>query len=194
MERSRVGVLSVLAKSRKAFVVALLAAMSPIMVSCFGAFPLTKTIYKLNKGIEPELLRHVVFWVFVIVPVYWVAAVADAVVFNLVDFWTGTELVGGSTTNPDGSAVALAPSADGREALMTLSRDGRVVSQVRFVKASDSLCEIRDADGKLAGTVLRTSSGGLQFSDATGRVVGSLSAEQVASIKGHPVPAADGAF
>jgi hypothetical protein len=194
MENSEGGMLSALVKSRKVIAVALVAAMSPIMAGCFGKFPVTKTIYRLNKDMEPSILRQVVFWVFIIIPVYWVAMLADAVVFNLVDYWTGEGLAGGSTTNPDGSTVVLAPSADGREALMTLSRDGKVVSQVRFVRASDSLFEVRDAEGKLAGTVSRTPSGGLQFSDATGRVVGLLSAEQVASIKEHPVSVMDGGF
>ncbi len=183
MAKASEGVISRLGRSRKLIIGAMIAALSPITVGCYGSFPVTHAIYQLNGDIKPGILSQVIFWVFVILPVYWIGILADAIVFNLVEFWTGADFAEKTSMNPDGTAVALKPSADGREASLTLSRDGVVLSQVRFVRVSDTVCEARDPDGKLAGMVTKTPAGGLQFSDADGRVVGALSAEQIAGMK-----------
>lgn len=162
---------------------AIVALVSPMLVNCYGQFPLTKFVYNVNGNIEPGILQQVVFWVFVIIPVYGIAILADALVLNLIEFWTGGTVSVGSVTNSDGSTVVLQPSADGREQLMTVSRDGAVTAQVRFVRVSDTLCEVRDSNGKLAGTVVRTAAGDLNLTDAKGQVVSTITAQQLALLK-----------
>lgn len=166
----------------------MLAALSPIVVSCYGEFPLTKTVYRVNGDIPNGLLRQIVFWVLVIIPVYGVAILADAIVLNLIEFWTGEAISVGATTGPDGSTVVLQPSSDGREAWLTVSRDDKVVARVRFVKVSDTVCEVRNPDGSLAGMAVWTPSGDLQLTDAEGRVLSVISAAQVAGIRSGTRP------
>ena len=67
-------------------------AMAVAMVSlqgCYGKMALTKKVYKLNGEVSDKYLRSLVTWVFVIVPVYGVSALADFVLFNTIEFWSG---------------------------------------------------------------------------------------------------------
>jgi hypothetical protein len=65
---------------------------------CFGRFPLTRAIYNANASVggdvgsdrtQAKLAQTAVMWVFVIIPVYSVGMIGDALVFNAIEFWTG---------------------------------------------------------------------------------------------------------
>ncbi len=57
---------------------------------CFGSFSLTKKVYKFNKGVGAEPMQTLVMWVFNFVPVYGAAVWLDMVVFNTLEYWTGS--------------------------------------------------------------------------------------------------------
>ena len=186
-EAGKKGLVGKRGRPRRWVCIALVVAMLPLMLSCYGRFPLTKAVYNMNGAMStPEVrkgvLESVVMWVFIIVPVYGVAMVADVVIFNLVEFWTGEPLQIGSAGEADGHSVALEPSADGSEAVLTASKDGEVVTTVRFVKVSETLCEVRDADGRLAGMAVRTPGGDMELTDGDGRVVSRISGGQLAAL------------
>lgn len=63
---------------------------------CYGGFQLTKALYKFNGevklGEDPKANRvaqSAVMILLVIIPVYQLAALADAVIINSIEFWTG---------------------------------------------------------------------------------------------------------
>jgi hypothetical protein len=167
---------------KRVVAVVVLVAAAPFLTNCYGAFPLTKAVYKANGDIENGLLRQVVFWVFVIVPVYEVAAFADAVAFNLIDFWTGEGVDFSSTTDQQGNTVTLQPTQDGHEAVLTVSKAGKTIQELRFVRASDSVCNVYDSKGALVGKAERTPAGELRLTDAQDRMVTVVSADQVGQV------------
>jgi len=149
---------------------------------CYGRFPLTRGIYDFNGNVSNDkLIRTFVMWAFIIIPVYPIAAIGDAIIFNLVEFWTGETASLESQADHDGAHLALAPGKDGKEAVLTISRDGRVIEQERFIQTSQGVFEARDSSGALRGMVIRTADGGLNFTDAHGTVVQSLSADTIQS-------------
>ena len=179
------GAMGLLSKSRGWLVCALLIAMSPFVLGgCFGSFPLTRTIYGLNEGISNNrVVQTVTFWVFLIVPVYEIGMIADAIVFNLVEFWSGNELLAvGPTMDSHGNLVSLTPAADGREAVLTVSHDGKVIAQESFVKVSDTTFEVRNAQGRLDGKVLKAPDGTINLTDRDGTVVRTLPAGAFATL------------
>jgi uncharacterized protein DUF3332 len=67
-------------------------AMAVAMVSlqgCYGKMALTKKVYRINGEVSDKYLRSLVTWVFVLAPVYAVSALADFVLFNTIEFWSG---------------------------------------------------------------------------------------------------------
>ncbi len=152
---------------------------------CYGGFPLTKAIYKYNGEVsENKFVKTLVFWLFLIFPVYGIGTFVDAIVFNLVEFWSGKKLMSvGPTTDSNGNMVTLTAGADGQEAILTVSRDGQVLMQERFVRLSDGLIEVRSMDGELRGKVTRAADGGFDLRDQSGNVVQTISAGQLVAMK-----------
>ena len=56
---------------------------------CYGKMALTRKVYKINGQVQDKFVRSLVTWVFVIVPVYAVSALADFILFNTIEFWSG---------------------------------------------------------------------------------------------------------
>jgi hypothetical protein len=161
----------------------LLAALLPMAAGCFGRFPLTRAVYNFNKDLsEDEIVRSVTLWALVVVPVYGVATLGDVLVVHLIEFWSGERVDVTRATEADGTVVALEPSADGREATLTVTRDGAVLSRATFVRTSAVELEVRDGAGKLVGKVVRTEGGDLCLTDAEGRTVRRLAADAVAAL------------
>jgi len=55
---------------------------------CYGSFALTKKVYKWNGSLGDKWLDSLVMWVLYIIPVYGVSVFIDAVVFNVIEFYT----------------------------------------------------------------------------------------------------------
>ena len=58
--------------------------------SCIGSFNLTRTVYDWNRNIGDKFVNELVFLACIIVPVYGVATIVDAVVLNSIEFWSGS--------------------------------------------------------------------------------------------------------
>lgn len=75
-------------KSKSAYLAASLAILIA-STSCVGPFRLTNKVLDWNQKIGTKFVNEVVFLAFSIIPVYGVCALADALVFNTIEFWTG---------------------------------------------------------------------------------------------------------
>jgi hypothetical protein len=59
--------------------------------SCIGSFHLTKNLYDWNKNeVGGKWGQELVFLAFIILPVYELALLADGIVLNSIEFWTGS--------------------------------------------------------------------------------------------------------
>jgi hypothetical protein len=162
----------------------LLVALVPLTASCYGRFPLTKALYRINGEVTDNKWVHsILLWVFWWFPVYWLAMLGDAVILNLIEFWTGNTIQISSTTTDDGKTVVLAPSADGREAVLTVSENGQVLAVQRFARQADGSIQMLDGDGKLMGQVLPTEEGGFDLTDAEGSIVHEIPGAAIASLR-----------
>ncbi len=176
---------------RKARAVALLTliATAPLTLSCYGRFPMTRLIYRVNGEIggsvgndhsQHGFVRSIVMWVFLIIPVYELASIIDIFVLNLIEFWGGGPVELGEHIAPDGTRVATVPSADGKTAMVTVtSKNGKVLGRQQLVKVSDQLLEVRNENGTLAGTAEKNANGDMTFKDASGRTVSIVPASHV---------------
>jgi len=174
-----------LRKIRIVVIPILLVAMLPLVIGgCYGTFPITNKIYEFNGDISRhKIIKTVVLWVFVIIPVYEVGMIVDAIIPNLIEFWTGEQIMAvGPTTDSNGNTVCLTPSSDGKQAVLTVSRDGKVLAQEFFVKVSDTTFEVRDAQGTLHGKVLKSPDGTISLTDRNGAVVRTLPGEALTAM------------
>jgi len=101
-----------------AVLAALLAAGSALS-SCYGSFGLTKKVYQFNGKLGDKWINSL--FVFLIGgPVYGLAGTADVVIFNLIEFWTGSNPVASNDAKSfdqkmaDGTRVQGQKLSDGR--------------------------------------------------------------------------------
>ncbi len=80
------------------------------VAGCFGNFAATRKVYQFNESFGDKWMNQIMFWVLAIVPAYEIAGFADVVLFNTIEFWTGS--------NP----ITMAP---GEEVIKYASEDGK---------------------------------------------------------------------
>ncbi|MDD2365756.1 MAG: DUF3332 family protein [Desulfuromonadaceae bacterium] len=64
--------------------------LATTLLGCYGNFVLTKKVYQFNGEVKNKFIRSGVTWAFLIIPVYKIAALADFVVLNTIQFWSGS--------------------------------------------------------------------------------------------------------
>ena len=77
-------------KKKLVVAAAVLLSGSLMFSSCIGSFGLTNKLFSWNKGVGEKWVNEVVFVAFCILPVYEVSLIADALVINSIEFWTGS--------------------------------------------------------------------------------------------------------
>lgn len=150
---------------------------------CYGSFPLTHLVYSANGRIQPPVVRQVVFWVFLILPVYEISTLGDVVIMNLLEFWTDTDFAGFEHSERDGELkFAMRPGEEGNTASVTISRRGKPLARAKFVRVSDELCEVRGPEGELLGSAVRTSGGAVRLEADDGSLIATVSGERLAEL------------
>ncbi|HPX74177.1 MAG TPA: DUF3332 family protein, partial [Methanoregulaceae archaeon] len=80
-----------------------------IAAGCTGSFPLTNELYQFHREKE-RWVDEALFLVFAVTPVYGTALIADAVLLNSIEFWTGENPLeasgGGNIPGTDREVIA----------------------------------------------------------------------------------------
>jgi hypothetical protein len=178
-------------KSRSSrLVAALFATVLSLHVSgCFGSFALTRNIYGLNERIsDNKFVRWLVFLGFTIIPVYGVGTLVDVLVFNTLEFWTGSNPLANAGTQEDGTRVVkLSPtdtlrlSRDEQAGVMRVELE-RAGEQpvVRYFEPLEDGMAVRDEAGVLLVHARERVDGAVEVLDAAGSAVTVHSREAVA--------------
>lgn len=74
--------------------------------SCIGSFRLTNSVLKWNNQVGSKFLNELVFFAFWVLPVYEVTSLADILVLNSIEFWSGR--------NPLSASVKVIDTDNGR--------------------------------------------------------------------------------
>lgn len=74
--------------------------------SCIGSFGLTNNVLSWNRQIGSKFVNELVFFAFWVLPVYEVTALADVLVLNSIEFWSGN--------NPMEASVKMIDTEQGR--------------------------------------------------------------------------------
>lgn len=84
-------------KSKMTLVCAVLAG-SMLFTSCIGSFKLWNNLKDWNQGVSNKFVNELLFIALHIVPVYEIAYLADILVLNSIEFWSGSNPVASNET------------------------------------------------------------------------------------------------
>jgi hypothetical protein len=155
--------------SRREFVVALSAVA---LSGCFGKFGATDALYQWNKEVsDNKWLRWLVFLLFIILPVYELFMIADALVLNTIEFFSGDNPIsGGHVKLEDGRTVHSARTDNPNVIKHEVQRDGKVVGVVFVERVSDDELRLLDAERKPVARARMAADGSILILDGDGKV------------------------
>ena len=100
-------------------------AVSIPLTSCIGSFNLTKNVIAWNNQVGNKFVNEVVFFAFWILPVYEVTSLADLLVLNSIEFWSGTNPVSASTKKIETPQGRYLVECDGKGYDITFEPSGQ---------------------------------------------------------------------
>jgi len=178
---------------RRAIVGGVLVGFLSMTAACYGPFNLTRTLYKWNgevKGagdIEAKWMREGVFLALVLLPVYGISLLADAVVFNSIEFWTGENPIKLSQESEDGrrwivqageTTATMTFAPDGNSAHVTYRKAGQLYQAGQITKEANHFW-FTDERGRRLYTAEPNEAGWLTIVGEECQLLGRLSPEQV---------------
>lgn len=92
--------------------------------SCIGSFSLTNKLLTWNRSIGSKFVNELVFFAFWVIPVYEVSGLADLIVLNTIEFWSGSSPVAKGKTMIDGKDGKYLVDCDGKGYTITSMNDG----------------------------------------------------------------------
>jgi hypothetical protein len=131
--------------------IALVLSLALSQSACMGSFVLLRTLYDFNSRLtDSKIINNIVFWALVILPVYSLATLGDACILNLIEFWTGKNLLASNVERLDDGSLRLA-NVDGATILavpiddthVQVTRDGVVLGVLE--RAPDGSLVVYDA-------------------------------------------------
>ncbi|NTX15380.1 DUF3332 domain-containing protein [Myxococcus sp. CA056] len=156
---------------------------------CFGSFKLTQKIWQFNKNISGEkFVQWLMFLVLVIVPVYGIGTLIDALIINSIEFWSGNNPVSSADGTDDGTRVVrLSPtdvlrmSRDAESGVMKLALERAGQEPViRYFEPLENGMAVRDDTGALLVRAEGAADGAVAVTDASGATLTVHGAEAVA--------------
>lgn len=107
--------------------VAIMLGSSLLFSSCIGKFALTNKVLTWNNQVGSKFVNELVFFAFWILPVYEVTALADILVINSIEFWSGTNPMTASTKVIDTESGRYLIDCDGKGYTITCQTTGEAV-------------------------------------------------------------------
>ena len=141
-----------------------------LLTGCTGSFHLTRNVWQFHRGMEGEWTDELVFLGCVILPVYGLASLGDAIIFNSIEFWTGENPI---TVKAD-TEKRIVKSSD-KTATITHQEDGtiRVQSEDKefvFERASEGVIA-KDVNGEILYTSSKNENDEISIFDSNGKLV-----------------------
>ena len=119
-------------------VVCLIGAMT--LPSCIGSFSLTNKLLTWNRQVGSKFVNELVFFALWILPVYEVSGLADLLVLNSIEFWSGTNPVEAGTHTIKGNDGEYLVTVDKKGYTIKSKNDGSEVRLNYKKKKTHGLC------------------------------------------------------
>lgn len=176
---------------RKAVAITVIVSFMSVTTACYGPFNLTRNVYHWNsevKGsgeVNEKWMKEIVFFAMIIIPVYMLSALADAFIFNSMQFWTGNNPVK-LTRGPDGQiqevqlrdqTISVSWTEGYRSAALTYRQQGRTIKTALIVEHGNGYRLVEG--GRSVYLTEQAVDGGVNIVDHDCQLVDHLSMDQL---------------
>jgi len=118
---------------KKTVLYTLTAIILSTQTGCFGSFGLIKTLYQWNDSVsDNKFVKSIITWAMIIIPIYGIAGFLDFVIFNLIEFWSGSNPI----AMKEGEVETQMATIKGQDYLITATKN-----QFKFDKITEEGAE-----------------------------------------------------
>jgi len=154
-----------------------------MFTACTGSFKMTRAVYDFHRS-QTKVMDEVLFLVFALTPVYWVAGIGDAIVLNTIEFWTGKNPMASTTGTTNtvvksghDKAILSYDSLSGNVTVTSAKEPGKAI----VISRTDAGVTACDENGKVLFTSEKNGDGSVTVYNAEHEAVrtfSSLTVEQ----------------
>lgn len=162
---------------RRTFLIALAALGGS---ACFGKFGATFSLYDWNVGVsDNKWLRWLVFLLLIVVPVYVLFAIADILVINTLEFFSGNNPVsGGHVKLKNGHSLASTRTSDPNVIRHEHRQHGKLVQVVYVRRVGDEEMHLCDAAGHIIARARLAPGGAVELYDGAGKLLRTVTPDE----------------
>jgi len=148
---------------------------------CTGSFNLTRKVYNFHRSQADKWSDELCFLVVALIPVYGFATLADAIVFNSIEFWTGKNPVEMSYNSGKEKYRMSYNAKTGQVALTSLAQGNHGI----IFEKTDNMITAKNEKGQVLYSSVQSVDGGVAIYDGNGKLVKNYPAGQIALLKEH---------
>lgn len=156
---------------------------------CTGSFNMTRKVYDFHRSQDNKWTDEIVFLIVAILPVYGLATLGDAVIFNTIEFWTGENPVAFNAQD-----VEIRTVKEGNDQLIVAynRKSGEVMITPMLAQNSaepfvldrqGEMVLAKNSQGDVMFTSQKSAQGDVLIHDGEGRLVKSYDAQMVQALK-----------
>jgi len=153
---------------------------------CTGSFNLTRKVYNFHHSQADKWSNELCFLLVALLPIYSLASLADAIVFNSIEFWTGKNPVDMSYVPP---ASRIVQNGNDKYRMSYNDKTGRVyLSSLAgnhgiILEKSDNTITAKNEKGQVLYSSVQNADGGVSIYNGSGKLVKNYPASQIALLK-----------
>ena len=163
--------------------VALTGACSLALAGCFGSFGATRALWEWNDEVHSsKWVKWLVFLGLSIIPVYLLFVMADTLVLNSVEFWTGSNPI---KSGADGRTITRVATADPKRLRLEIRRHGELEKVVYCERREDGALLLLDAENQPLSLFSELSDGAVELRAGNRVLLARLDAAAVERVSGR---------
>lgn len=155
-------------------------AVAFLAAGCTGSFNLTKKVYNFHHSQTDKWADELLFLVVALTPVYGIATLADAIVFNSIEFWTGDNPVGMVSVPVQKGKDAAILSYNAKTDQVHVASNG---NRGLIFERSNSAVTAKNEGGEVLYSSVQNGNGDVAIYDSKGKLVKEYSSDQIALLK-----------
>lgn len=152
---------------------------------CTGSFNLTRKVYNFHRSQTEKWSDELCFLLVAVFPVYSLASLGDAIIFNSIEFWSGTNPIEMSKAEPqireaqNGKDKVLMTYNPKTEQIHVASSGNRGV----IFERTDSSVMAKNEKGEVLYSSVQSPNGNVAIYDSKGNLIKDYPAGQIALLK-----------
>jgi hypothetical protein len=148
-----------------------------IATGCTGSFNLTRKVYNFHRSQSDKWADELCFLLVALIPVYSLATLADAIVFNSIEFWSGKNPVEMASANGKDKVRMSYNSQTGQVHVASNGNHGIIFER------SNTAVTAKNEQGQVLYSSVQNDKGDVAIYDGKGNLIKEYPSGQIALLK-----------